>query len=344
MYNIKVYSVAPFSSMALTPWTWSVTFKKTLSNKEISTWIKFSNEINVGYWPFAFRYHWWLDDVENGDIVKVYKWSTLVYFGKVYNKVVSLQAWWIIQDIQCRAYNAVLNDFYYDSWWSYSFTKTDDPKNIITDIVWQSDVEVTYFSTDYTNMSLVWSNVSIAFDDDTLQSALQKVLWTTTYYYALRPDGKIYFAALPVTSSHNFTFGNDIREIQIEYNSDELVNYVVLDYDWWSTTGSDTTSRYENGSKYKRITDTNIKNLTTATAYINKLLQEKAELRDTIRIDINNSYDTTTLYPGQMINVSNCPIEIKEKIIRRVEYSDKWTSLYLNTKETIEKALSKLIS
>jgi hypothetical protein len=45
-----------------------------------------------------------------------------------------------------------------------------------------------------------------------------------------------------------------------------------------------------------------------------------------------------------MINISNCPIEIKEKIIKRVEFTDKGATLYLNTKETIEKSLYKLIS
>jgi hypothetical protein len=45
-----------------------------------------------------------------------------------------------------------------------------------------------------------------------------------------------------------------------------------------------------------------------------------------------------------MINISNCPVEIKDKIIKRVEITDKGATLYLNTKETIEKSLYKLIS
>lgn len=43
-----------------------------------------------------------------------------------------------------------------------------------------------------------------------------------------------------------------------------------------------------------------------------------------------------------MINISNCPVEIKEKIIRRIEITDKGATLYLNTKQTLEKALLQL--
>lgn len=365
MYNIKIYTPIPYAWYNLVDvdgnnlvdvdgnnllaivdlWGGSLEFKKTLSNNKLSSRIKITNEINVWYGNFNFTYNSdEMDDVICGDVVKVYKWSTAIYFGKVTNKTVNLQWGGITQEIQCKGYQTILNDFYYSSAGNYTFTKNDDPKNLITDIVGQSDTEVTYFSTDYSNMSLVWSNVSISFDNETLMQALQKVLATTTYYYSLRPDWTIYFDELPTTNDHALTFKNDIRWINIEYNSDELVNDIYLAYDGGTTTGENTNSKFAYGTRKSRITDTTIKNLATADAYIAVLLEDKASVKDTIRIDINNSYDTTTLYPWQMISVSNCPIAIKNKIIRRVEYNDQWASVYLNVKETIEKSLSKLIN
>lgn len=365
MYNIKIYTPIPYAwdnlvdvdgnfivdvdgnniSVVNSLWGWSLEFKKTLSNNKVSSRIKISNEINVWYGNFNFTYNSdEVDDVTCGDVVKVYQGSTAIYFGKVTNKTVNLQWGWIIQEIQCKGYQTILNDFYYSSAATYAFTKNDDPKNLITDIVGQSDTEITYFSTDYSHMSLVWSNSNLSFDNETLTQALQKVLATTTYYYSLRPDWTIYFDELPTTNDHALTFKNDIRAISIEYNSDEMINDVSLTYDWGTATAEETDSKYLYWTKQLRKTDTTIKNVGTANAYITALLEDRSQPKDTIRIDINNSYDTTTLYPWQMISVSNCPIEIKNKIIRRVEYNDQWTSVYLNVKETIEKSLSKLIS
>lgn len=345
-YTIKVYTVQPFSSMALTPWTGTMVFKKTLSLSKISTGIKFSNEISNGYGEFNIAYHSdVLTDVIIGDVIKVYKGATIIYFWKVTNKTVTLASTGIVQDIDCKGYQTILNDFYYSSGGVYAFTKNLDPNAILQDILGQSDQELAYFSVDYSNMNNVGTSSNIEFDKSTLNDAIKKVLATTSFYYAIRADGKAYFQALPVTSSHNLEFGKDIRSIVIDYNGDGITNDITLYYDGgWTLTDTDTASKYLYGTKQKLITETSIQNSWTANAYTDSYFLDKALERDTIKVIVNTSYSIENFYPWQMINISNCPIEIKEKIIKRVEFTDKGATLYLNTKETIEKSLYKLIS
>jgi hypothetical protein len=144
---------------------------------------------------------------------------------------VTLASTGIVQDIDCKGYQIILNDFYYESGGVYTFTKNLDPNAILQDILGQSDQELAYFSVDYSNMNNVGTNSNIEFDKHTLNDAIKKVLATTSFYYAIRADGKAYFQALPTTSSHNLEFGKDIRSIVIDYNSDEIVNDILLYYD-----------------------------------------------------------------------------------------------------------------
>ena len=111
-----------------------------------------------------------------------------------------------------------------------------------------------------------------------------------------------------------------------------------------TSTGFDADSIFKYWTREKIINDSEIKNSTTANEYINTFLNENAIKKDTIKVVVNSSYSIENIYPWQMINISNCPVEIKEKIIKRVEFTDKGATLYLNTKETIEKSLYKLIS
>ena len=344
-FNIKVYTVQPFADMTLTAWTGSVIFKKTLNIKQISSWIKFTNELWVWYWALQLTYN--SDDTTDvivWDMIEIYKWSYLLYYGKVTERNIELSSMWTIQQISCKWFQTVLDDFIFTNLWNRTFTLNTDPNLIIQDILWQANTEVDYFSADYTNMINVWSSANIEFDNNTLLEALQKVLAVTSYYFAMRANGVVYFAPLPTTATHNFEFNNDIRNITYLEKLDDMVNYFFLTYDWWTTFWENTTSEFTYWSKQHAISNSSIKNVTTADAYVASYIAEKALLQEQIKIVVNNSYATETLYPWQMINVSNCPLEIKEKIIKRVEYTDKWVALYLNEKETLEKALYKLIS
>ena len=344
-FSIKVYTVQPFADMTLTPWTGSVNFKKTLNIKQISSWIKFTNELWVWYWALSLTYN--SDDTTDvivWDMIEVYKWSYLLYYWKVTERNIELSSMWTIQQISCKWFQTVLDDFIFTNLWNRTFTLNTDPNLIIQDILWQANTEVDYFSADYTNMINVWSSANIEFDNNTLLEALQKVLAVTSYYFAMRANGVVYFAPLPTTATHNFEFKNDIRNISYWEKLDNMVNYAFFEYDWWTTFDEDTASEFLRWSKQDVISNSSIKNVATANAYLASFLAEKAILQEQIKIVVNNSYATETLYPWQMINVSNCPLEIKEKIIKRVEYTDKWVALYLNEKETLEKALYKLIS
>lgn len=351
-FSIKVYTVQPFADMTLTAWTGTVTFKKTLNIKQISNWIKFTNELWVWYWALQLIYN--SDnttDVVVWDMIEVYKWSYLLYYWKVTEIETELSSMWTIQQISCKWFQTVLDDFLFTSLWNRTFTHNTDPSLIIQDIIWQANSEIDYFSADYSNMVNVWSNANIEFDNNTLLEALQKVLAVTSYYFSVRANltaswanWLVYFAPLPTTATHNFEFKNDIRNISYWKKVDNMINYLFFEYDWGTTFWEDTSSEFANWSKQDVLSNSSIKNVATANAYIASYLAEKAILQEQIKIVVNNSYATETLYPWQMINVSNCPLEIKEKIIKRVEYTDKWVALYLNEKETLEKALYKLIS
>lgn len=342
-YTFKVYSVQPFSSMALLPWTGTITFKKTLSLAKISTGIRITNEIGSWYGDISFIYHSEdIEDIIEGDIIKIYKGSTCIYYWRVTGRTINLNGTAIDQNIDCKGFNTVLSDFYYRSWWSTVFNKNTDPKTIIEDIITQSRQEVGYFSNDYSNIVAGGTNFNIDFDKSTLMDALKKVLSVSSYYYIVKWDWKAFFAPYPSTASHNFTFKNDIRSITFETSIDDLVNDVELIHGAGTSTGFDADNMYIYWTREKIINDSEIKNSTTGNEYINTFLNENAIRKDTIKVVVNSNYSIETIYPWQMINISNCPVEIKEKIIRRVEITDKGATLYLNTKQTLEKALLQL--
>lgn len=546
-YTFKVYSVQPFSSMALLPWTGAITFKKTLSLAKISTGIRITNEIGSWYGDISFVYHSEdINDVIEWDMIKIYKGSTCIYYGRVTGRTINLNGTAIDQTIDCKGFQIILNDFYYsNSWfewyklymplrsnandfsvnnnngtlyngsftktiqwlwvylpqpWSYIqiphsasfavsdftiamyikitnmawykwllsktqsnipapfdayidwsgyltfliwngsfvwwaivslstlsvnteysivlikywttmqiyinwvldisvivgwtmgdtwqpvriwnrndgvtpftwyisnvilddnawngwqvsdfhnrvenfvFTKNTEPAKIIQDILFQSWKEYIRFNDDYSSISAVGTNYNISFDKSTLSEALKKVLSVSSYYYIVKWDWKAFFAPYSSTASHNFTFKNDIRSITFETSIDDLVNDVDLIHGAGTSTGFDADNMYIYWTKKKIINDSEIKDSSTGNEYINTYLNENAIRKDTIKVVVNSNYSIETIYPWQMINISNCPVEIKDKIIKRVEITDKGATLYLNTKETIEKSLYKLIS
>ncbi len=343
MYNIKVYTTQTFTDLSLSTY-WDFIFKRTLSNKKISSQIRFSNEMNIWFWNLSFAYNESdTTHIVNWDMIEVWKDWNIIYWWKVTNKVVMIDNWGVKQNIECKWYQTILNNFYYKNAWNTTFTKTDDAKNIITDIITQWNEELDYFSTDFTNLDLVWSNVSIEFQNDKLYTALRKVMWLTIYYLSMRANKKIYFKPISTTPDHNLTLWNDIKSINIEYNSDDIVNDITYNYDWWTLSDTDAQSKYDFWSNRLIQEDLQVQNSATAQKWIDNIFMNKAITKDTIRVDVNNNYDVFTIYPWQTISINNSPIEIKSKVVRRIDYNDDWCVLYLNTKDTIEKALSSLI-
>lgn len=543
-FLIKIYSANYYSTTGLVYGSGSIVFKKTLSPALISSGYQFANEINNGFGDFSFDYNSDnFTDIVIGDIVKVYKWSKLIYTWRVTNKDVNIQTWGIRQNIDVKGIQTVLNDYYFydlkraftaryffsgdandamannnhgtatnvsykwsligwcgvfngtsskvsiphsasltfwnqwniwfrftlnnvnnwqwfvsktasnipapfDSstlWWKLVFvvgnwsiyqsltsntslvaneeysaclirsntqikiyingkldatanitttlwdtgqtiqlwsrndwatwlngelsdvvfdlsttwsddmcmmyhnwfkqlTYTADPSDMIKEILGRANKELSLLPTDYTAINSYWSNISIEFNGERCNYALKKVIDTVNYYLAWLPDWSARFRPYPSTASHVLTFADHILSMVYAENIDEIQTNSILNYSTWSIRIRNTATAKSYGIKWNWIDDTSVIDYNTANSYRNNYINENSKIKDTIRIDINNNYDTTSIVPGDMLTVNNSPIDIKNKVIQRVEFGEYTTSVYLNQKDTIEKTLYNLQS
>lgn len=150
-------------------------FITTLQDTLISTSVSFDLQINSWVGRLSFNYH---DDYAFNitDVIQVNDWQgRVIYRGWISNKKTSITSTGNVQTIEAQWMQTLLNSLYFPDW-----VVTDDPKNILEDIL---DVynATAIFRREY-DFVTYWSSISVEFTNDTLLSAINKVLENQSFY------------------------------------------------------------------------------------------------------------------------------------------------------------------
>lgn len=190
---------------------------------------------------------------------------------------------------------SLLTDVYYKSGGNLEFTQTDDPADIIKDVL-------VLHNTVYTGILSEWDisnygttvayNVSQINCFDTIKNVVDLAEW---YYWYIDQRGKLDFKPQGSTQ-HIFTYGKHIDSLTKNENSD-IYNKLYLYYDWANKTYTDAASIALYWVREMVITDTTIDNVTTADAFAANYFAEHANPIDQVDFTISMLYKAQSTRP-----------------------------------------------
>lgn len=273
-------------------------FAKVIDEKTIMSNVSFSDGIN---WPqgrlsISLNIKWENLDFEVGDYIKVFcineyfKSGYQIYYG--YIREIGKEATTSENVVlQCYGVGALLNNVLYYSWSQYNFSQNITIKEHIDNIL-------DYFDTLYPWIIQKWTiedyagNVDIEYDYNSCLSSLKQVteLKSESAFWYVDRLGFFHFKDFGDSPIKKATFQKDIQELT-EKGEIEIVNKLILEYDGGSLeTYSDSASITKYGLYEKKITDTTIKNITTADIFWFEYIEKYKEITPQVDIVLNDEF------------------------------------------------------
>ena len=146
------------------------TFKKTLNWDKLKSNISFNSSINWTQWQCNIELNFWVNDIlwfNSSDIIKIYSYDDwfpswkLIYTWQIQiiwknylsdTQNITLTVFWLW---------VLLNNLIFQSWWSQTFSKNQDPAQTVRDIINYFNTIYTWNWLNYTATSIInyWSNI-----------------------------------------------------------------------------------------------------------------------------------------------------------------------------------------
>lgn len=352
-----------FSRLVVKLYDKDLVYKKNIPFTQLGSDISFTSAINTGFGQLTLRYQKEVDDTtfEHWDIVKVYdtsqnvvntvpSWGSYyytqddvaIYAGQVVtvNRIITGRDEYL--DIECLGIQTLLYRLLYEYSASTSFTRTTDPSTMVKEIL---DLFPGYFSYTVGTIPNYGSNLSIEFDNIDCYTAIQNIIDATGWIMRFGADWVVYFNERDSTPTedHTIVFGKHIIELQQREESSELINKVKVEWSSW-TAGwiNDATSQTAYWIRQKYITNTSLKDSTTATAHGTAYVALYKDPKLNTRIVINDSYDIGTVQAWQVVKVVGDPTVVGSKYVEKLDYSPDKLIVYLDSFESAEKSLSRI--
>lgn len=311
MFNIKIYEND------------RVTLKQTIEISKLEMFWNFSGKLNEGY---SFLKIWlalkitddsiWISDFCEVDY-KTNFWLQRIYSGSVIN---------IDKEYTENSETITLNLMWVSGLMSTLYTNTnytDTASNIIIDLANNFNIEYWYNILDTTNVaSTVW-DINIDFSDyKNYLQAMQEVAETIWYSLFINYDGKIYFDEKSNFTKHTLTLWKDVDNLKINEDWKELVNSLILAYNWWVKTYPDATSQttYRKREKYLSKT-TELWNEATADIYWANYIATYKDKIKKISLELNNEYNFFSIKAWDLISLKNTLYEINDLQVNKIQYS-----------------------
>lgn len=190
---------------------------------------------------------------------------------------------------------SLLTDVLYKSGSNLDFTQSDDPADILKDVIALhnlaypgilSEGEIDNYGT------TVAYNVSKIKCFDVIHNVAELA---EGFYWYIDQNWKLEFKAAGDVQ-HIFTYGKHIDSLNKNNNS-EVVNTLYLYYDWGNKTYTDATSVTNHRVREETITDTTIDNVTTADAFAANYFAEKANQISQVDFTISMLYKAKSDMP-----------------------------------------------
>jgi len=279
------------------------------------------DDTTVTWWQFIKVIEY---DENNKSGKTVYTWYVERITRKLSKKGVSICA-------ECVGLFSIMKRVFYKDTWSREHTQTDDPWNIISDIVSAFNSAYGWSWLSVGSIDTYWSNISISFDNRSCADALKDVHETVQdwWYYYVAGDGKVYFKQNPTTATYKLKMWPEIEGMEVieKYN---IVNTARVEYSWWSEeTDTDATSVTNYGLSEKKLTKTDIQNSATADQLAEQYVDANKDMIPEIIIDVVNRTDLEDMRPWQTVTVYNSAYSVTDKQINKVVYNEKKVTLHL---------------
>lgn len=325
MFNLKHYNK-------------SNVYIDTIDLEKLENISTFQSQLNWWLWQLTLSLNLKITntDFEVWEIIKVYYKSQFIYS-------------WAILDIK-KSYGANIEDVELIIIWYASlltrniFTNTysDLASNIAKDIIDKFNVDygTTLLSYDVSSIpATVWT-VNIVYTNNNYFEALEQ-LWKLSWCgFFVDKDWKVYFKEKWTWSDHILTLWKDVDNLEIVEEGRSIINSLILKYNWWSKTYTDSASvtLYWLKEKYEDKSSS-INNLATADIYGASFLSENAEKVKKISIILNNNYNYFWIKSWDNIRIRNSPYIIENLQIQKINFAYDKASLELEKSYSFAKEI-----
>lgn len=225
-YNVKLYDL-------------SGNYIRTFSPTEIMSEIQFTAQTDGGQGELRLKlsYPYNSPNISFNNIVRVFavdennQTGRQIYTGFVGNIVRTAEKGTEYVELRAVGVASVFSWLFYKSGANYSFSKTDDPANIVKEITDTVMVQypglVTYDTGSVINYG---SSLTVSYAYEKCIDSMKKTVALTDYFWTVDGTGKLHFKPKSSTTTHYLTFGKDIDSLEIEENAEKAVNEYFLDW------------------------------------------------------------------------------------------------------------------
>lgn len=317
------------------------TFKNTIRENKLMSDISFDMQKNWWQWQLNLT----LNESYNYSLIVKSDFIKIFLYDKNFTNWQLIYTWIVEEiyrnykesentvEIVCRWLASLLTRVFYNQTW-YTFSKTDTASNILKSII-------TYFNTIYTwnwlnnwwIVDTVW-NVTISFDYTTCFDAIDNVVELTNSFWNIWPDWTVYFNTTWTTHWLNAWY--NVQSIDIQEDSSEIINKVIVNYNWWTYTTQDNTSITANWL-FEAVYDKTDLNLASATSFATEVLSNN-QTKQKVQIEINNKFIFENLKVWDTIKVRNIDYLI-QSTIEKINYNTNICTVYLDAYDSLWKIL-----
>lgn len=330
VYNIKIYTIA---GVLITP----------IADPLIMNPPRFTAQLGGGQGELRLRLKLNFNTalINFNNIIKVYEaddahpTARLIYTGVVGSLRRILDKTGEYIELRAVGVASLFSYFYFKNAGNYAFTLNQDPKQTLKAI---ADYINTLYPnlisyTDGVSIEAVGSSANISFNYTKALDAIKNTVAVTDYRWSIDGSGVLQFH--PKTGGigqtlHKFAADLHIDNLEIEENTEKIVNNYILNYTGGQKTTSDATSQTTYGLRELAETKTNIQDLATATTAGAAYIADNKDYKSKITITVNNKYDIESIKPGDLIKVTNFDYNINNLQIIKIDYNPNSIKLELD--------------
>ena len=328
----------------------SWTFKQVIWQDKIQNEIRFSSNITWGQGQSVLSLALDFEDtsIDTTDLIKVFEIDDdnpngrLIYTWIVQNieRFIDANVVWI--RLPLLGLSSIFTYLFFRDAGNLSFNKDQDPAQTVKDIVDLLNVDYNFFSYDWSSIENYGTTVSLDFENDNCLDSIKKCIESTSFYFYVDQNWKVFFRPKPSTPTHTLTVQKDVEKLVVEENSENLVNNVVVEYATATKEYPDATSQtnYWLREAFEgRASD--LADVWAADEFWANYLAENKDPKSKTTVTVNSNYDLETINPWDTIKIVNFDYSINNLQIIKLTYSPDKIILNLEDLDSFSKEVFK---
>lgn len=349
------------------------TFKDTLDTTKIMSDFVYSSNINWSQGEVNIEYNAPFSDntVIKGDFLRVFVFTDDFPDGiNVYSGMINEIKRTYTKGIEKVAFTAIwlgslLSFTYYQSAWSYAFSKSWNAHDIVKDVIDNFNTKYAWNWITYSTTSIeekietidVDFNYTKSFDALKLLSEINgfdffidgfgvvnfksktsPLFWDDTGDWLDSDEGGIWVESLQ--ESYLLTVWKNVDSLEIIEDSERVINKYILQWKSWTLAPTeDATSQGVYWIRELKESKTDIANSGTAQIYADAYIEKNKDHRRKFSVIVNNSFNIENLHPTDIISIRNTDYIINNCQIQKIDYSVDRIKLYVESFDNIGKEI-----